>query len=79
MNTTFLLDENIAFKLIQLIENFGFLVEHIKKIGKTGIENGEIYKYAEVKNMWIVTKFFSRLRLTVCQGQVKKALRGNLL
>lgn len=56
MKTFFLLDENITFELIQLLESFGFLVEHIKKIGKTGIENGEIYKYAEVKNMWIVTR-----------------------
>ena len=56
MKTFFLLDENITFELIQLIESFGFFVEHIKKIGKTGIENGKIYKYAEVKNMWIVTR-----------------------
>ncbi|MCH8317110.1 MAG: DUF5615 family PIN-like protein [Bacteroidetes bacterium] len=56
MNFTFILDENIDFALIDFFENKGFNVEHIKKIGKTGIKNGEIYRYAEENQMWIITR-----------------------
>ncbi|MEW6200628.1 MAG: DUF5615 family PIN-like protein [bacterium] len=49
MNIRFLLDENMPYALIALIEKRGFLVEHLKKIGKSGIKNGEVYKLAEEK------------------------------
>ena len=51
-----LLDENIPFDFIFLFEYFGYNVEHLKKIGKVGIKNGEVYKYAENDKRWIVTR-----------------------
>ena len=51
-----LLDENIPFDFIGFFENAGYNVEHLKKIGKTGIKNGEVYKYAENDKRWIVTR-----------------------
>lgn len=56
MNIKFLLDENMPFTLIDFFEKKGFSVEHLKKIGMGGIKNGEVYKFAEEKEMWIVTR-----------------------
>jgi predicted nuclease of predicted toxin-antitoxin system len=46
MRIKFLLDENIPYALIDLLEKQNFTVEHLKKIGKQGIKNGEVYKVA---------------------------------
>lgn len=51
-----LLDENIPFAFIDFFEKRNCSVEHIKKIGKSGIKNGEVYKYAEKGKRWIVTR-----------------------
>ena len=56
MRIKFLLDENIPYALIDLLEKKNFTVEHLKKIGKQGIKNGEVYKIAENKKMWIITR-----------------------
>jgi len=56
MNIKFLLDENMPYALIDLLEKRGFSVDHLKRIGKTGIKNGEVYKLAEKGKMWIVTR-----------------------
>ena len=40
-----LLDENIPYAFIDFLEKKGHTVEHIKKIGKSGIKNGDVYKY----------------------------------
>jgi len=56
MSTKFMLDENIPYALIDLLERRGFSVQHLKKIGKQGIKNGEVYEIAERENMWIVTR-----------------------
>lgn len=56
MTIKFLLDENIPFALIDLLEKRGFFVEHLKKTGKSGIKNGDVYKFAEKKKMWIITR-----------------------
>jgi predicted nuclease of predicted toxin-antitoxin system len=37
MNIKFLLDENIPYALINLLEKKGFSVVHLKKIGRGGI------------------------------------------
>jgi predicted nuclease of predicted toxin-antitoxin system len=56
MSIKFLLDENIPYALIEYLEEKGFSVEHLKKIGKQGIKNGEVYKLAEEGKSWIVTR-----------------------
>ena len=56
MNIKFLLDENIPYALIKLLEKKGFSVAHLKKIGKGGIKNGEVYKLAEESKSWIITR-----------------------
>lgn len=56
MSTTFLLDENIPYAFIDFLERMGFGAHHLKKIGKQGIRNGEVYEIAERGNMWIVTR-----------------------
>lgn len=56
MTIKFLLDENIPYALIDLLEKRGFTVEHLKRIGKQGIKNGEVYEIAEKEKMWIVTR-----------------------
>jgi len=56
MKILFLLDENIPYDLIGLLEKRGFKVNHLKKIGKVGIKNGEVYELAEEMNAWIVTR-----------------------
>ncbi|MFQ6079449.1 MAG: DUF5615 family PIN-like protein, partial [Thermodesulfobacteriota bacterium] len=44
------------FALIEFLENRGFEVEHLKKMGKAGIKNSEVYKIAEEMEAWIVTR-----------------------
>lgn len=39
-----------------MLEKKGFSVEHLKKIGKAGIKNGEVYKLAEKNKRWIITR-----------------------
>lgn len=56
MNIEFLLDENMPFALIRFLEEKGFRVSHLKKIGKGGIKNGAVYKIAEESKSWIVTR-----------------------
>src|SRR3972149_162158 len=56
MSITFLLDENIPYAFIDLLEGRGFGVHHLKKINKQGIRNGEVYQIAERGKMWIVTR-----------------------
>ena len=56
MTVKFLLDENTPYALIDLLESRGFTVMHLKKIGKGGIKNGEVYEFAERNKMWIITR-----------------------
>lgn len=56
MTVKFLLDENTPYALIDLLESRGFTVVHLKKIGKGGIRNGEVYEFAERNKMWIITR-----------------------
>ena len=56
MSIKFLLDENIPFAVIDLLEKHGYTVEHLKNIGKQGIRNGEVYEIAANEKMWIVTR-----------------------
>ncbi len=43
MNIKFLLDENMPFALVEFLKNKGYEAEHLKKLGKGGIRNGEVY------------------------------------
>ena len=56
MSIKYLLDENTPYALINLLESRGFTVMHLKKIGKGGIRNGEVYEFAEKNKMWIITR-----------------------
>ncbi len=56
MSANFLLDENIPYALIDLLERKGFSVGHLKKMGKIGIKNGEVYELAEKTQAWILTR-----------------------
>jgi len=56
MSINFLLDENIPFALIEFLQKKGYSAEHLKKIDKVGIKNGEVYQFAEKKHFWIVTR-----------------------
>lgn len=56
MNIRFLLDENIPYALIEFLEEKGYHAEHLKRMGKGGIKNGEVYRIAEEGRMWIVTR-----------------------
>ncbi|RMI09212.1 MAG: hypothetical protein D6681_07350 [Calditrichaeota bacterium] len=56
MSIEFLLDENIPYALIDFLEKKGFRVNHLKKMGKAGIKNGEVYQIAEQRNAWILTR-----------------------
>lgn len=56
MSVKFLLDENTPCALIDFLENRGFAVMHLKKMGKGGIRNGEVYELAERNKMWIITR-----------------------
>jgi predicted nuclease of predicted toxin-antitoxin system len=56
MSIKFLLDENIPYALIDLLKKRGFDVQHLKKMGKEGIKNGEVYEIAENEKSWIITR-----------------------
>ncbi len=55
MTVKFLLDENIPYALMEFLDNKGYIAHHLKKMGKSGIKNSEVYKIAEQNKMWIVT------------------------
>ena len=52
----FLLDENIPYSLIAYLEKRGYTVHHVRKLGKAGIRNGEVYTLAVSLSAWIVTR-----------------------
>jgi predicted nuclease of predicted toxin-antitoxin system len=56
MPLSFLLDENIPYALIPFLERKGFTVNHVRKLGKAGIRNGEVYTLAEELHSWIITR-----------------------
>jgi len=56
MSIKFLLDENIPYALIGFLEKHGYIVQHLKRIGKQGIKNGEVYEIAANEKMWIITR-----------------------
>ena len=56
MSVKFLLDENIPYALIDLLQKRGFEVQHLKRIGKQGAKNGEVYEIAESERSWVVTR-----------------------
>ncbi len=56
MNIKFLLDENMPFALIEFLRNKGYKTEHLKKMGKSGIKNGEVYQVAKEQEAWILTR-----------------------
>lgn len=56
MSIEFLLDENLPFELINFLEKRSYRVDHLKKMGKSGIKNGEVYKIAEQNKAWIITR-----------------------
>ncbi|MCF6148266.1 MAG: DUF5615 family PIN-like protein [Candidatus Kuenenia sp.] len=56
MSIQFLLDENMPYALIDFLESRGFTATHLKRIGKGGIRNGEVYEFAEKNKMWIITR-----------------------
>ncbi len=51
-----LIDENLPYDLECFFAEKNVPVEHIKKIGKAGIKNGEVYQYAEINKRWIITR-----------------------
>ena len=53
---SFLLDENIPYSLIDFLERREYKVYHIRKLGKSGIRNGEVYQLAVDLSAWIVTR-----------------------
>jgi predicted nuclease of predicted toxin-antitoxin system len=52
----FLLDENLPFAIMELLSRNGHTAYHIKKLGKTGIVNGEVYKLAIELDAWLITR-----------------------
>ena len=52
----FLLDENMPFLLIDLLESLGHVVEHVRKTSLVGSPDEEIAKYAKSNNAMLVTK-----------------------
>ncbi len=56
MPVRILLDENLPFVLLTILEERGYTVFHIKKLGKSGIKNGEVYKLAEELGCWLFTR-----------------------
>lgn len=47
MSIRFFLDENMPFALLKFLRDRGYEASHLKKLGKGGIKNGEVYKVAE--------------------------------
>lgn len=56
MKMTFLLDENMPFALAEFLRNKGYNSYRLKKMGKGGIKNGEVYNVAVKKDAWILTR-----------------------
>ncbi len=56
MSVRFLLDENMPFAMLEFLRNRGYEAEHLKKLEKVGIKNGEVYKFAEQSESWILTR-----------------------
>ncbi len=56
MNVRFLLDENMPFALVKFLRKKGLEADHLKKLEKGGIKNGEVYKFAEESESWILTR-----------------------
>jgi len=56
MNVKFLLDENMPFALLDFLRNKNHEANHLKKLDKVGIKNGEVYKLAEHTESWILTR-----------------------
>jgi len=56
MKIKFLLDENMPFALLEFLITRGYETEHLKKMEKGGIKNGEVYKIAEEYDAWILTR-----------------------
>src|SRR5947207_333257 len=52
----FLLDENMPFDLIDALTRKDHTIYHVKKVGKTGIINGEVYKLAIELDAWLITR-----------------------
>jgi len=48
--------KNLPFALIDFLEKKGFRVNHLKKMGKSGIKNGAVYEIAEQSKSWIITR-----------------------
>jgi predicted nuclease of predicted toxin-antitoxin system len=51
-----LLDENLPFRFIEVCERWGHTPFHIKKLGKGGIKNGEVYSLALELDACIFTR-----------------------
>jgi len=51
-----LIDENLPYDMIDFFVKRKIKTEHLKKIGKTGVRNGEVYQYAEINKSWIITR-----------------------
>jgi len=51
MSIKFLLDENIPYALIDLLKQRGFDVQHLKKMGKEGIRNGEVLTRSKTEHL----------------------------
>ena len=56
MNIKFLLDENMPYALLEFLLSKGYEADHLKKIEKIGIKNGEVYRLAEQSKSWILTR-----------------------
>ena len=56
MSIRFLLDENMPFALLEFLRNRDCEADHLKKLEKVGIRNGEVYKIAEQSGSWILTR-----------------------
>lgn len=55
-NMIFILDENMPLSSIEVIENKGFYVEHVRKIGLIGAIDKKIAEYAKNKEAILITK-----------------------
>jgi predicted nuclease of predicted toxin-antitoxin system len=56
MKPAILIDENLPFEFIAFFQDRNCEAYHIKKLGKSGIANGEVYRLAEELSAWIVTR-----------------------
>ncbi|MCP4698888.1 MAG: hypothetical protein GY862_18850 [Gammaproteobacteria bacterium] len=56
MSVRFILDENMPFALLEFLRNKDCEADHLKKLEKVGIRNGEVYKLAEQNGSWILTR-----------------------